>query len=100
MKTREVEEGSVSTTSQPQTMASIAIEQPHCHNNVTFKPKSGSCAAKTSLVVATEDLIPPYDALKIDALNNDQDNEEGDSADADMEDAISGNELMVIEDDD
>lgn len=93
-----VDTGSVSTA----TMAPKAVERPCYDSNVTFRQGSSSDTAKITRVNTADDLIPPYDALKIDALNydHDQDNEEGDLADAEMEEATVGNELSTMEEDD
>ena len=50
-------------------------------------------------VGTADDLIPPYDALKIDALNEHEQVEEDQAVDAEMQDAPLGNELMVMEED-
>ncbi|CAF2159781.1 unnamed protein product, partial [Brassica napus] len=47
-----------------------------------------------------EDLIPPYDALKIDALNEHEPDEDDQAGDAEMQDVPIGNELMIMEEDD
>ncbi|KAF3541791.1 hypothetical protein F2Q69_00024999 [Brassica cretica] len=61
--------------------------------------KSGS--GKSTVDVGTaDDLIPPYDALKIDALSEQEQDEEDRIGDADMNDIPVGNELMIMEEDD
>ncbi|KAL0804673.1 hypothetical protein Bca101_097163 [Brassica carinata] len=77
-----------------------ATEQPLIDSNVTFRSNSSTRTLVSDVEARAEDLIPPYNALKIAAMNEyDNDNEEGDAADADMEDPI-GNELMIMEEDD
>ncbi|KAF2559166.1 hypothetical protein F2Q68_00015091 [Brassica cretica] len=67
--------------------------------NVTYRDGTGS--GKSTVEGGTaDDLIPPYDALKIDALSEQEQDEEGQLVDADMQDAPVGNELMVLEEDD
>ncbi|KAH0884079.1 LOW QUALITY PROTEIN: hypothetical protein HID58_060175, partial [Brassica napus] len=63
----------------------------HVDVNVTYRNSSGSRSA--------DNLIPPYDALKIDALNEHEQVEEDQAVDAEMQDAPLGNELMVMEED-
>ncbi|KAH0900002.1 hypothetical protein HID58_049570, partial [Brassica napus] len=66
---------------------------------VKAKVKSGS--GKSTVDVGTaDDLIPPYDALKIDALSEQEQDEEDRIGDADMNDIPVGNELMIMEEDD
>ncbi|WZZ65161.1 hypothetical protein YC2023_076531 [Brassica napus] len=77
-----------------------ATEQPLIDSNVTFRSNSSTRTLVSDVEARAEDLIPPYNALKIAAMNEyDNDNEEGDAADADMEEPI-GNELMIMEEDD
>ncbi|WZZ60400.1 hypothetical protein YC2023_060507 [Brassica napus] len=67
--------------------------------NVTYRDGTGS--GKSTVEGGTaDDLIPPYDALKIDALSEQEQDEEEQLVDADMKDAPVGNELMVLEEDD
>ncbi|KAF3586512.1 hypothetical protein F2Q69_00028832 [Brassica cretica] len=67
--------------------------------NVTYRDGTGS--GKSTVEGGTaDDLIPPYDALKIDALSEQEQDEEEQLVDADMQDAPVGNELMVLEEDD
>ncbi|KAF3554565.1 hypothetical protein F2Q69_00013600 [Brassica cretica] len=54
---------------------------------------------KNAVEPLADDLIPPYDALKIDALNEHEQDEEDQAVDAEMQDAPLGNELMVMEED-
>ncbi|KAF3594918.1 hypothetical protein DY000_02020016 [Brassica cretica] len=89
------EEGPSRLSDQPVTAtvapkSSTSTEQPPLDNNVTYRPH----------IEVAEDLIPPYNALKIDALNEHDFENEDEIADADMEDTIMGNELALIEDDD
>ncbi|CAF1929853.1 unnamed protein product, partial [Brassica oleracea] len=66
--------------------------------NVTYR---GSGSGKSTVDVGTaDDLIPPYDALKIDALSEQEQDEEDRICDADMNDIPVGNELMIMEEDD
>ncbi|KAH0898873.1 hypothetical protein HID58_048441 [Brassica napus] len=66
--------------------------------NVTYR---GSGSGKSTVHVGTaDDLIPPYDALKIDALSEQEQDEEDRIGDADMNDIPVGNELMIMEEDD
>ncbi|KAJ4894712.1 Uncharacterized protein Rs2_21506 [Raphanus sativus] len=68
--------------------------------NVTFRTGVDSGASASAQKDITEDLIPPYNALKIDALTDfDQEDEAEADVDAYMEEAL-GNELMVMEEDD
>ncbi|KAG2256305.1 hypothetical protein Bca52824_075599 [Brassica carinata] len=95
------EEGPRRLSDQPVTAAvapksSTSTEQPPLDNNVTYRPHS----TQLSHIEVAEDLIPPYNALKIDALNEHDIETEDEIADADMEDTIMGNELALIEDDD
>lgn len=75
-------------------------EQHISHSNVTYRPKS-SQSHSSDMEAQVDDIIPPYNALKIDALNEYEiENEEEDIADANMEDPIAGNELALMEEDD
>ncbi|CAN6887936.1 unnamed protein product [Brassica oleracea var. botrytis] len=66
--------------------------------NVTYR---GPGSGKSTMDVGTEDdLIPPYDALKIDTLSEQEQDEEDRIGDADMNDIPVGNELMIMEEDD
>ncbi|XP_048615095.1 uncharacterized protein LOC111206146 [Brassica napus] len=66
--------------------------------NVTYR---GSGSGKSTVDVGTaDDLIPPYDALNIDALSEQEQDEEDRICDADMNDIPVGNELMIMEEDD
>lgn len=72
--------------------------------NVTFRTSSATGSLIFDRRDVTEELITPYNALKIDVLNdsdhNIEEEAEGDTTDAFMEEAIVGNELMVMEEDD
>ncbi|KAF3501857.1 hypothetical protein F2Q69_00043890 [Brassica cretica] len=60
-------------------------EQPPMNTNVTFRPNSTECFH----MEVVDDLIPPYNALKIDALNeHDIENEE--------EDDLRGDDLVNV----
>lgn len=69
-------------------------------SNVTIRTSMNNKENNIVIVPTAEDLIPPYDALKIAALDFDHENDGGDTADAEMEDNITGNELMMVDDDD
>lgn len=57
--------------------------------NFTLRPNS----TQRSHMEVADDLIPPYNALKIDALNEHDIENEEEIPDADMEDPIMGTEL-------
>ncbi|KAH0917150.1 hypothetical protein HID58_024810 [Brassica napus] len=95
------EEGSRRLSDQPASATvvpklSVSMEQPPLDNNVTYRPHT----TQLSHIEVAEDLIPPYNALKIDALNEHDIENEEEIADAYMEDNIMGNELALIEDED
>ncbi|KAJ4885542.1 Uncharacterized protein Rs2_35635 [Raphanus sativus] len=62
-------------------------------SNVTYR---APMLVQKADLVGVDELIPPYDALKIDALQDDN----HEDADADMHDEPVGNELMAMEEDD
>ncbi|KAF2614878.1 hypothetical protein F2Q70_00011903 [Brassica cretica] len=69
--------------------------------NVTYRNSSGTRSGNSTVDAGTvEDLIPPYDALKIDALNEHEPDEDDQAGDAEIQDVPIGNELMVMEEDD
>ncbi|WZZ89852.1 hypothetical protein YC2023_118431 [Brassica napus] len=76
--------------------ARTTMEQPPMDTNVTFRPNS----TQRSHMEVADDLIPPYNALKIDALNEHDIENEEEILDADMEDPIMGTELALMEEDD
>ncbi|KAF2570358.1 hypothetical protein F2Q70_00005258 [Brassica cretica] len=76
--------------------ARTTTEQPPMNTNVTFRPNSTECFH----MEVADDLISPYNALKIDALNEHDIENEEEIPDADMEDPIMGTELALMEDDD
>ncbi|KAF2537753.1 hypothetical protein F2Q68_00021895 [Brassica cretica] len=81
------------------TSASVArttTEQPPMDTNVILRPNS----TQHSHMEVADDLIPPYNALKIDALNEHDIENEEEIPDADMEDPIMGTELALMEEDD
>ncbi|CAG7901580.1 unnamed protein product, partial [Brassica rapa] len=69
--------------------------------NVTYRNSSGTQSGGSTVDAGKiEDLIPPYDALKIDALNEHEPDEDDQAGDAEMQDVPIGNELMIMEEDD
>lgn len=104
-QTRDTSSGSAGEAPKPRSAITgsiepksrTATEQPLIDINVTFRSNSSTRTLVSDVEATAEDLIPPYNALKIAAKNEcDNDNEEGDAADADMEEPI-GNELMIME---
>ncbi|WZY94222.1 hypothetical protein YC2023_066551 [Brassica napus] len=67
-------------------IARITTEQPPMDTNFTLRPNS----TQRSHMEVADDLIPPYNALKIDALNEHDIENEEEIPDADMEDPIMG----------
>lgn len=80
--------------------STVNSQQAQADRSVTYRASAGD---NTSILnrdnVRAEDLIPPYDALKIDALNEDDHSEDG-IGDVDMQEDLDGKELMVMADDD
>ncbi|KAF3558929.1 hypothetical protein F2Q69_00012167 [Brassica cretica] len=95
----------VAETSQAVTESSTAREARMStktvnDHNVTFRPSSDRAGSQVKQSSVADDLIPPYDALKIDALNEDEQGNEDQIVDAEMHDPIVGNELMLLDEDD
>lgn len=69
-------------------------------SKVTLRANSATQDHISEAEASANDLIPPYNALKIASLTeDDNENEDEEGADADMEEPL-GNELMVMEEDD